>query len=250
MSAKAVALGRALVEAERRLDRLFASKTVTSESLSAALAEIGTLQARLFRVARAFRSRHGTQTLTSTGTSTMRKIALLPVAVLLLGLLAPTPGPAQPGSASIPNLVAVSDRVVTSGQPPAPALSALSTQGFQAVINLVPATAPGAVRDESAILDRQGIVYINIPVDLENPSQNDFDTFVGAMAAMGARKVLVHGQANRRSSAFVFLYRAIILKEPPGKAYEAVTKVWSPSPKWKQFIQGQLRTHGIPFDPV
>jgi Spy/CpxP family protein refolding chaperone len=47
MSAKAVVLGRALVEAERRLDRLFASKTVTSESLSAALAEIGTLQARL-----------------------------------------------------------------------------------------------------------------------------------------------------------------------------------------------------------
>lgn len=47
MEAKAVALGRALVEEERGLDRLFAEKAATQESLAAALARIGELQAKV-----------------------------------------------------------------------------------------------------------------------------------------------------------------------------------------------------------
>ena len=47
MQTKAVSLGRALVEEERGLDRLFAEKAATPESLAAALARIGALQARV-----------------------------------------------------------------------------------------------------------------------------------------------------------------------------------------------------------
>jgi Spy/CpxP family protein refolding chaperone len=47
MAAKAAALGRALVEEERKLDRLFAQKTVTQESLAGTLQQIGTLQGRV-----------------------------------------------------------------------------------------------------------------------------------------------------------------------------------------------------------
>jgi Spy/CpxP family protein refolding chaperone len=47
MQARAIALGRELVEAERALDRLFASRTVTVAALGPALARIGELQARL-----------------------------------------------------------------------------------------------------------------------------------------------------------------------------------------------------------
>lgn len=44
MEANAVAPGRALVDEERALDRLFAGKAITPASLSAALARIGQLQ--------------------------------------------------------------------------------------------------------------------------------------------------------------------------------------------------------------
>ena len=47
MQAKAIALGRALVDEERALDRLFAGKAATPEQLSASLARIGDLQARV-----------------------------------------------------------------------------------------------------------------------------------------------------------------------------------------------------------
>jgi len=47
MQAKAAGLGRALVERERELDQLFASKTITHDRLASALSEIASLQAQI-----------------------------------------------------------------------------------------------------------------------------------------------------------------------------------------------------------
>jgi Spy/CpxP family protein refolding chaperone len=47
MQAEAQSLGRALVDAEKKLDQLFASQTITPESLSNTLQEIASVQAQL-----------------------------------------------------------------------------------------------------------------------------------------------------------------------------------------------------------
>lgn len=47
MVAKAIPLGRALVDEERRLDRLFATKAVSPELLASSLSKIGALQAQM-----------------------------------------------------------------------------------------------------------------------------------------------------------------------------------------------------------
>lgn len=47
MAAKATPLGQALVEEERKLDRLFATRSVTAEKLASSLNEIGSLQAKV-----------------------------------------------------------------------------------------------------------------------------------------------------------------------------------------------------------
>jgi Spy/CpxP family protein refolding chaperone len=47
MESKAIPLGRALVEEERKLDRLFATKAVNLELLASSLSEIGALQAQM-----------------------------------------------------------------------------------------------------------------------------------------------------------------------------------------------------------
>ena len=49
MSARAATQGRALVEKERELDGLFASRTITAERLARTLREIGALQAEVRR---------------------------------------------------------------------------------------------------------------------------------------------------------------------------------------------------------
>jgi len=47
MQSRAKSLGRALIEEERKLDRLFATKTVTLNVLNSSLSEIGALQAKV-----------------------------------------------------------------------------------------------------------------------------------------------------------------------------------------------------------
>ena len=148
-----------------------------------------------------------------------------------------------------PNVVAISDRVVTSGQPTAAALSMLGAQGFGAVIYLAPPTVPDAVADEPRILGRQGVAYVNVPIDFSRPAQKDYDDFAAAMAAHAGTKVLVHCQVNMRASSMVFLYRVIAQREDPEAAYAAVSRVWSPHGAWKRFIVAVLRSHGVSFEP-
>lgn len=47
MQKKAMGLGRQLIDEEQKLDKLFASRTVTPDTLNASLERIGTLQAQL-----------------------------------------------------------------------------------------------------------------------------------------------------------------------------------------------------------
>lgn len=142
----------------------------------------------------------------------------------------------------------ISPRLVTSGQPSAATLGRLKEQGFGAVIYLAPPTVHDAVREEHLIVGRQGLVFINIPIQFDRPTDDDFETFAAALKGLGDRKVLVHCQVNLRASSMVFLYRAIVLKEDPKAAYHAVEKVWVPEGPWRRLIEDELHKHHIDFD--
>lgn len=158
--------------------------------------------------------------------------------------------PAAPAWAQkLPNMVEITPRLFTSGQPGADALGELKAQGFEAVIYLAPPTVPDAVKDEPLILARQGLTYVNIPIRFSDPTEADFETFAAVLASLAPRKVLVHCQVNMRASSMVFLYRATRLKEPPDLAYKAVAQVWSPHGPWKTLIEAQLKKNGIAFEP-
>jgi protein tyrosine phosphatase (PTP) superfamily phosphohydrolase (DUF442 family) len=174
--------------------------------------------------------------------------------LILLGLVAAVPlaqakSPVTPDKLVAPNIVVISPRLTTSGQPSAPALAMLAAQGFEAVIYLAPPTVVDAVRDEQAIVERQGLAYVNIPIKFTDPTEADFDAFVAALSRLHDRKVLVHCQVNLRASSFVFLYRVVIGKEPPEAAYDAVMQVWTPQGPWRALIAAVLRKHGIAFEP-
>lgn len=168
-------------------------------------------------------------------------------AVLILALLA---GNLHAANLDAPNVVQISPRLVTSGQPSAAELGRLKELGFGAVVYLAPPTVFDAVKDEPVILERQGIAFVNVPIRFDAPSDADFDAFAATMRGFGERKVLVHCQVNLRASSMVFLYRAIVLKEDPRLAYEAVEKVWVPDRAWRPFIERTLRRHGVNFEII
>ncbi len=156
---------------------------------------------------------------------------------------------AQSQSAGAPNRVDITARLVTSGQPSAEALAGLAAQGFEAVIYLAPPTVSDAVRDEALIVARQGLMFVNIPIKFNNPTEKDFEAFTSVLSALAPRKVLVHCQINLRASSMVFLHRVITAKEDPRIAYDAVAKVWSPDGEWKTLMRTLLRKNGVNFDP-
>ena len=175
-------------------------------------------------------------------------LILLSYCLLQAPLLA-TSAQAQDQKIDAPNVVVISPQLVTSGQPTAAALAKLKEQGFDAVIYLAPTSVSDAVADEKAIVEKQGLRWVNIPINFQHPSASDFQQFVETVKSMAGKKILVHCQVNMRASSMVFLYRSIVNKEAPEKAYESVIKVWSPGGIWKELITAQLAQHQIRFQP-
>lgn len=147
-----------------------------------------------------------------------------------------------------PNVVLIDAKLVTSGQPSAEALEGLKAEGFDAVIYLAPSSVSDAVKDEPAILSRQGIEFVHVAIPFGAPTEAHFDAVSAALTRLKDKKVLVHCQVNMRASTMVFLHRVVRRKESPSSAYEAVSRVWSPQGPWKELAQGILRRNGIEFD--
>src|ERR1700730_12593455 len=70
----------------------------------------------------------------------------------------------------------------------------------------------GSTRTEGAAsVSRLGMTYIHIPVDFQNPTDDDFDQFCAVMEQLKEVPVHVHCIANYRVSAFFYRYRRDVL---------------------------------------
>jgi protein tyrosine phosphatase (PTP) superfamily phosphohydrolase (DUF442 family) len=145
------------------------------------------------------------------------------------------------------NHVAVDERLHTAGQPDAATLAALASSGFELVVNLAPPSNQGAVPEEGKLVAEDGPTYVNIPVDWQKPTYEDFALFSAVMNGARDRKVLVHCQLNMRASAFTFLYRVVHEQVPPQQALEALRAVWIPRDQWADFVAAVLDRHAIDF---
>ena len=147
------------------------------------------------------------------------------------------------------NLVVVSDRIHTSGQPTDAQLGGLKAAGYELVINLAPPQVFGSISQEGGLVAQTGLDYINIPVDWHNPGIDDFEFFSEILKQSFSRCVLVHCQANKRASLFTFLYQAVHEGMEPDEAYDNVTAVWVPNPHWLEFARTVLGKYKIDYEP-
>ena len=168
----------------------------------------------------------------------------------LLLALAATVGAQAPGAdtALAVNYVAATERLHTAGQPNAATLSSLAEQGFELVVNLAPPNNQGAVPEEGKLVAEDGPTYVNIPVNWQKPTYEDFELFSAVMNGARDRKVLVHCQLNMRASAFTFLYRVVHESVPPAEAMKALSAVWIPRDQWADFTADVLARNHIDFE--
>jgi uncharacterized protein (TIGR01244 family) len=137
--------------------------------------------------------------------------------------------------------------LTTSGLVRAEQLHDLRSEGYQAVVNLLPDDNERAVTDEARIVREQGLEYVHIPVDFAAPTHADLEAFTEALDARIGDKVHVHCAANYRVSAFYSLYALQKGLCTENEADALVRDVWDPAdhPTWLAFIAAERsRTAG------
>ena len=131
----------------------------------------------------------------------------------------------------------LNDRITTSGQPTEQQLTDIHALGIRHVINLGLHTHEKALPDEAASVSRLGMTYIHIPVDFQNPTDQDFDQFCSAMERLNEVPVHVHCIANYRVSAFFYRYRRDLLGMDEAQARTDMEQIWHPKGVWARFIE-------------
>ena len=128
------------------------------------------------------------------------------------------------------------DRITTSGQPTEQQLADIQALGVRHIINLGLHTHEKALPDEAASVGRLGMTYIHIPVNFQNPTDEDFFKFCSAMEQLKEVPVHVHCIANYRVSAFFYRYRRDVLGMNEAGARAEMEQVWHPEGVWAAFI--------------
>jgi protein tyrosine phosphatase (PTP) superfamily phosphohydrolase (DUF442 family) len=139
----------------------------------------------------------------------------------------------------------VGDKLGTAGQPTEEQFRTVREAGFEAVINLALPTSDNALANEGSVVTGLDMSYVHIPVDFTLPTAQDFRAFCRVMEAFDGRPLFVHCAANKRVSAFVFLYRVLYQGIAVAEAEPDLHKVWQPDEIWNRFIQEQLQSSGL-----
>ncbi len=142
----------------------------------------------------------------------------------------------------IRNFLALSDTILTGGQPTKEQLAAAAQAGVQAVINLALPTSDNALPDEAATVRSLGMEYIHIPVMWDQPQRSNLERFMNEMEARQEQKLLVHCALNYRVSCFVALWRFLRHGWDAVQVYDFMHQVWDPQeyPVWKAFTEEYL----------
>src|SRR5216683_6394911 len=148
----------------------------------------------------------------------------------------PKPQSSEADPETIYNWRRLDDRVTTSGQPTEQQLADIQALGVRHIVNLGLHTHEKALPDEAASVSRLGMTYIHIPIDFQNPTDQDFDQFSALMEQLNEVPVHVHCIANYRVSAFFYRYRRDVLGTDEAQARAEMERIWHPEGVWARFV--------------
>jgi uncharacterized protein (TIGR01244 family) len=142
----------------------------------------------------------------------------------------------MPDPDTIYNWRRLDERITTSGQPTEAQLADIQALGVRHIVNLGLHTHEKALPDEAASVGRLGMTYTHIPVDFQNPTEQDFAQFCSAMERLDDAPVHVHCIANYRVAAFLYRYRREVLGVDEAQARGDMEAIWHPDGVWAAFV--------------
>jgi protein tyrosine phosphatase (PTP) superfamily phosphohydrolase (DUF442 family) len=143
------------------------------------------------------------------------------------------------------NTYQVFDWLWSSGQLSERDILELADKGFNVVINLALPSTSNALSGEAEMVTGQGIIYVQIPVEWEEPLTEQFMQFAQVMKAFSGLKIWVHCAMNMRVSVFIYLYRRLLLGESEKDASSIMSQIWSPNEIWQEFIRDVIENFAV-----
>ena len=142
----------------------------------------------------------------------------------------------------------VFDWLWSSGQLSESDIATLPAMGIDVVINLALPSSSNALPHEAEFVTREGLSYVQIPVEWEQPEYDQLLQFFAVLKAFEGRRIWVHCAKNMRASVFIYLYRRLCLNHDEADAAYPMREVWMPNAIWQTFIEQVVRRY--PARPV
>ncbi len=141
----------------------------------------------------------------------------------------------------ITNYIAYSERIGSAGQPTAEQFAEIRTEGYEAVLSLLP-DRPPYFADEEQLVAALGLEFARIPVEWDSPQLAQLETFFEVMNRWRGRRVFVHCAMNMRVSAFLYLYHTLHEGAGEAQAHALMNQIWEPEGVWEEFVR-HAKTH-------
>lgn len=141
---------------------------------------------------------------------------------------------------TVTNFIQINDNIATSGQPSKEQFQKIAEKGYEYVINLAVCHSEGRLDNEDKIVTDLGMNYLHLPVEFEEPTEQNLLDFIEILQAISHRKVWVHCIMNYRVSAFMYVYHKYILRTPFDDIDLSVLEEWGPSSTWQNIMKTQL----------
>lgn len=176
----------------------------------------------------------------------MKSIHLAVLAVLLVAAASVCPQQQQQApkqeQPSIKNFLRVNEQICTGGQPTMEDLARLKAEGIRAIVNLRRPTEYNA-EEEAAKARELGLRYINIPVDPNDPKDEQVAAFLKVLSDPQNRPAFIHCSSANRVGAFWMIRRVLADGWKVEDAENEARKIGLHNQKLIEFARGYIERH-------
>jgi protein tyrosine phosphatase (PTP) superfamily phosphohydrolase (DUF442 family) len=137
----------------------------------------------------------------------------------------------------------ISQTIATSGQPTKEQFSNIASTGYSLIINLATPVSTNWNPQEKTIVQSLGMEYIDIPIDWDNPTLNDFESLANLLDENSDRKIWVHCAKNMRVSAMIYLYHRLRKGYTEEASRRYLEQIWQPNQIWKNFMEATIELY-------
>ena len=145
--------------------------------------------------------------------------------------------------ADVPHLVCIDDNIATAAQPGEGAYIKLAAVGFRTVLSLRTSSEGIDQAKERTLVERAGLIYVNIPVASSDPKPEQAAAFLAAVRNRANYPMLIHCGSGSRVGGFWMIYRVLEQGWPEDKALEEATRIGLSSPVIKKFAMDYISSH-------